>query len=820
MVTALSASPLLDSELHRAYDLRTRTVTYMLSALEVTTSNCTTNLEPNPVLVKQETDLYPALKGSHDTNSCKKANADILKFLNQVALLLVREHEIVAVLPKRSGSQAHLNVMVTIDSDSDPDERSTQENAIQQADKQSSISGGINYLVARNPRNDSPIGKRSNASAITAEVLGALELVTTLKDMYKYLIKYRAISFSDHVSSIEFLLNRIISSSPQLASEGRRLFTRYITFRAAPKMNRRFKSPGFTSFLQALKSLTASQIHMSVEFHMRTRGIAPMTIKNEAHEDLFSDILYCGDFESPESRCPYLWKQHESSDDDVADAIYTADSASEFHHLLIYVLEKAAGTLTEFISTYKIGNPLGDNDDLLTEVEGRMGYVHLMVHDSAIFKVHVEALDSDITALMRKLPPLSTQPPLLPSHLPVDGTPSSLEANLNNRSNNVNEMTNPAAEEDEDNDGGLSDTAIEISAAKAVSHACQQSLWLAASFQQAIESVCHERSLPKNPLSLTLFNPPVGKTASTHMESWKDVIASLFPNGDDISLATCPEPSEDSMNSEVGIVVTQDAAKVTVEEVIEALEDYGKGHGGKATFFLPNGEATIKFRGVYHAESILATMAYLSSSPNNSITNINLTEPPENIHAFRNTYGTIGVSKRCCPVCTKLLSLLTLPQTHTLRYVEPLTVLCAHSNIYPTSLPPLVPPDVAERLVWWLEKLLQDELVNLVKRKRRLTGLSIKSTKSQDSKGESPGKQNKGWTVPVKPIGKAKAAVKSTGGRKRFAKWNWARGDKEGVSEFEHMQGPKDNGVGAAMVRLDERGLNKESDSKGGLVQN
>ncbi|RPB29240.1 hypothetical protein L211DRAFT_882140, partial [Terfezia boudieri ATCC MYA-4762] len=31
----------------------------------------------------------------------------------------------------------------------------------------------------------------------------------------------------------------------------------------------------------------------------------------------------------------------------------------------------------------------------------------------------------------------------------------------------------------------------------------------------------------------------------------------------------------------------------------------------------------------------------------------------EELLLFKNTYGTIGVSKRCCPVCTKLLSLLS-----------------------------------------------------------------------------------------------------------------------------------------------------------------
>ncbi|KAF8458645.1 hypothetical protein BGX38DRAFT_1138709 [Terfezia claveryi] len=56
-----------------------------------------------------------------------------------------------AVLPKRSGSQVHVNVMVTIHSDSDSDENSTKEDPLHQANRKRRLPPG-------NPQNDSQPG--------------------------------------------------------------------------------------------------------------------------------------------------------------------------------------------------------------------------------------------------------------------------------------------------------------------------------------------------------------------------------------------------------------------------------------------------------------------------------------------------------------------------------------------------------------------------------------------------------------------------------------------------------------------------------------
>jgi len=71
----------------------------------------------------------------------------------------VCEHEIVAVLPKRSGSEDHINVMVTTDSDSEPEDSSTEADSVHHADREDIMEPRIKYFVTRNPRNDSPLGR-------------------------------------------------------------------------------------------------------------------------------------------------------------------------------------------------------------------------------------------------------------------------------------------------------------------------------------------------------------------------------------------------------------------------------------------------------------------------------------------------------------------------------------------------------------------------------------------------------------------------------------------------------------------------------------
>ena len=102
----------------------------------------------------------------------------------------------------------------------------------------------------------------------------------------------------------------------------------------------------------------------------------------------------------------------------------------------------------------------------------------------------------------------------------------------------------------------------------------------------------------------------------------------------------------------------------------------------------------------------------------------------------QHTYRRIGVSKRCCPVCTKLLSLLSAGNKTSSQ--GPLRVLSGHQNIYPTALSPFVPVEIAEPLIEWLQAMVRSAVAVFVKRWRANPVSEISST-SGDLKGDSPG---------------------------------------------------------------------------------
>jgi len=68
----------------------------------------------------------------------------------------------------------------------------------------------------------------------------------------------------------------------------------------------------------------------------------------------------------------------------------------------------------------------------------------------------------------------------------------------------------------------------------------------------------------------------------------------------------------------------------------------------------------------------------------------------------------IGVSKRCCPVCTQLLCLLS-PD-------DPIDIRGSHRTIYPCSLPPWLPVATIKDMVTIYERLLLGILRNLVEK--------------------------------------------------------------------------------------------------------
>ncbi|KAF8457387.1 hypothetical protein BGX38DRAFT_1157815 [Terfezia claveryi] len=687
------------------YDLRTRTLTHMLKALNQQSRLSYESLQPNPIVVSPENPLDPALASS-TSRHYTRADSTWLKVLNQVAQLLVREHEIVAVLPKRSGPTAHVSLMVTTDSDSEGDGDET-------ASPTSGKLLGTNYLISRNPRDD-----QSSTALNPTDALNVLQEVSTMDGMLTYLNQHKHVSFSTHVSSVELLLNKVISEAHTDSYHSRcKLFGRYITFRAAPKMLRRFTAPAFQRLIQAVSTLTPEEVARAVLVNPPP-GEVPLSTKDPFDHALVTDIIHFKPFDR--SSCPQILAQCQR----VGGIDYTRHTAWEFHQLLIFCLTQAQKVLSVLSNQLESDPPQAVTDWALSKAEEWMGYLQSMIHYSPIFKAHIQALESRISAKMKQQARVGT--------------------NERDGDTDAEDMEAQDEQEEDDSDGGVSDTLLEITAAQAQDQVTQQSLWLAVSYQQAIAMIVRTRTLPSTPISMTLWEPPAAELKrSAEMEPWRSVIRDLYPS--DGNAEPNNQSSGGRSRSRSTAPFSVPTGPITAQEVENILSEFGKRKGGKSGLFASSSEQRIQLWSSYHAESMLGTLAYLSRHKSTPEVQV---PPAEELALFKYTYGTIGVSKRCCPVCTKILSLLsahmTPPTSPTITHDQqaPFKVLHAHQNIDRTALPPFTPIEVAQELVEWLEGLLKasiDKKVYKERRSMRSGSMSSKSSHgSTDSKGHSP----------------------------------------------------------------------------------
>ncbi|RPB19914.1 hypothetical protein L211DRAFT_852788 [Terfezia boudieri ATCC MYA-4762] len=752
------------------YDLRTRTLTCILSAIrDVEASSriitaATGALKPNPVAIPHDKHLNADLRQSHSLNTDDlSAHYDTrwLKLLNQVALLLVRENEIVAVLPKRSGPRADLSIMIMTDSDTDSDVDTDSD--ISEDDHSNNVNpllcakiqDDFGYFITRNPRR--------NSIPTPQHLLEALGEVDNLAGMLTYLSTYRYVSFTSHISSIEYLINKIILTHPSKRDDSVNLLRRYITFRAAPKMHRRFsKSPAFRSIIEALHKIDPRKIPIGGP------EILQLTEDTEDY-DLVGTILFHVSF--PKNKCPSLWHIYNYED---AVLVYDATTAGEFHQMLLFCLERAQGAIANLTKAVKEEGNRQLEEAVMVEAEHWMTLLHIIVHESKVFQVHVQALEGLIAPFVKSNASAGggIRPPAIIDGIvgdcnlghQSDGHPQHYQRGVNIPLPDTS-ATILGDLHDIDADGGFSDTAIEITASQQVSRAVQQSLCLAVSYEQAILSITSRHALPETPISLTLWEPPYNSTIeqSKQMADWTEVIRSMY-------------------TSDGNAFANLDGARarnISVEEAIDALKDYGIRNGGRsAVLFKPSMEGSIcSFRGCYHAESLIGTIAYGQMNANHPTT---AGIPQSVLEGFKNTYRTIGVSKRCCPVCTKLLSLLsTCPDSDATptpldalgsvrhRSTEPLTVLLAHHNIYPTALPPSVPTKVASELVVWLEGLVKQIVDEMVRNRRA----SVQTCRTEDSKGVSSGKKTKRKKKSGRLGQVRKEGCMGGDGRTRFVEW-------------------------------------------------
>jgi len=166
---------------------------------------------------------------------------------------------------------------------------------------------------------------------------------------------------------------------------------------------------------------------------------------------------------------------------------------------------------------------------------------------------------------------------------------------------------------------------------------------------------------------------------------------------------------------------------------------------------------------------------------------------------LKNTHGIIGVSKRCCLVCTKLLSRLSKHRQEQMQVMvdifdnegipishEPgLKVLNSYGNIYPTFLPPFLLRQIAEEVVRWLESVLKHAVMNkVVRRERRGSSESVDSRGQGLEEGSVEGDEELGvgtakgnttatWTAQERQEAEWVVAEEADWGSRRRREVNW-----------------------------------------------
>ncbi|KAF8418675.1 hypothetical protein EV426DRAFT_704463 [Tirmania nivea] len=270
-----ASTPTLALPDERERDLRARTLSALLYALRDVDPSFIKNLvhsKINPQLAATQ-DLPANILD--DLTSSPLENAAVpavvkedkpsgwLQHLNSVAQLVVREHEIVAVLSKRAGPGAHFSMVFTTDSSSDTDS-DTDPAAIRKN----------GYILTRNPTRSPPPTIRKILDSVIDRMASALKLVSSEHGLDLYLLHHSHFPFATHIAAVEYLLNELIDASnaykndtardqDELASQyclRKELLTRYITLRSVGKMRRRFISQAFQGLFKKLQSLVPAEV--------------------------------------------------------------------------------------------------------------------------------------------------------------------------------------------------------------------------------------------------------------------------------------------------------------------------------------------------------------------------------------------------------------------------------------------------------------------------------------------------------------------------------------------------------------------------------
>jgi hypothetical protein len=162
---------------------------------------------------------------------------------------------------------------------------------------------------------------------------------------------------------------------------------------------------------------------------------------------------------------------------------------------------------------------------------------------------------------------------------------------------------------------------------------------------------------------------------------------------------TYPKSSRDIVKWEE--LVKETVSEDHYEEVFQKLQELD--------YRLVKG-STVKFSGRVHCEAMMATAVLLAKKRYlHKVGDLLLHEHDDQ--------APLGVSKKCCPVCTSILKAIFA------ELGMPTMVLGSHSNIYPCSFPPGLPKSVTSKVVKEYSWLVRKELLLLTTPKRRVSSM-------------------------------------------------------------------------------------------------
>ena len=479
----------------------------------------------------------------------------------------------------------------------------------------------------------------------------------------------------------------------------------YVLLRCAPKIRRRFKR---ARIIEQLRSLTKAEVQAST-----------VVLNNTVLSDNSCTFLRQLLRDCTGMQPPIVFPELQSLVARTQGAVYSSALAYVFHLLLLFVIEQASDHLGDLAEMVQLPMPPEDSKEMRQRLKASAQWIttfHDMLNDGDIWEVHIGAILTHEKGDEKGNEKGGTGQG---NYTPHDNDENPTE---------YDESEEEDEEEEEEEEffsshltatGGMA-SRQDVSNNQAIPKTLRALRRLTAHIQ-AVTSICYAVKSGRSPIYLSNISIKVAcvplPTEIVSMDHWKDALRSIYHDWS-----------------------SYQEAEATITEWVQ--QSCTK---GIKQFFAVKEQT---FSGTCHAEAILATLKWHSQS---AVGRGEMTPgaPPsqlsdETIQQFRNTYNLVGVSKRCCPVCSKMLALLSVYPFATGNESEgatalgPLVTTASHANIYATALPPFLPSAVGRQIVQWLEKILRETLKPLIISHRSRKRAKSLSPSSSNSDAASP----------------------------------------------------------------------------------